>query len=191
MECSISNISNNLIRAGSFGSDELSVLWESEVSHHESDDDVASTRSDTVLIGLEMERTILDLNATRLSVCQELGEDRLRFMESDPLGLRQPPHVRIRPEPVSIEQLNATIWGGIYADPMTDRIAFSEEEDDDTSFPIERVFDLPDTHQVWVRNDADAWEQRTDLRVREGMIFSCSSEETTTLSSPSENFRHD
>ena len=187
MESFISDVCNNSIGAASLGSEELCVLGESQVTHHESDDDVAAARSDTVLIGLEMERTILDLNSTSLSVREEPREERFRFLQSDPLGLRQPPHVRIRPEPVSIEAFNAAIWRGMYADPMADSITLSEEEDDDPPFPIERIFDLPETHQVWVRNDANAWEQRTDLSVREGVILS-SSHHTAEVSS--NGFRH-
>jgi hypothetical protein len=59
---------------------------------------------------------------------------------------------------------------------MADSITLSEEEDNDPSFPIERIFDLPETHQVWVRDDTNAWQQRTDLFIREGVILSSSNE---------------
>jgi len=176
MEYSISNICDNSIGASSLASDELRVLRKSQVSHHESDDDVATARSDAALIGLEMERTICNFDATGLSISEEPRENGFRFMESDPLGLRQPSHLRVRPEPVSIEAFNAAIWRGMYADPMADSITLSEEEDNDPSFPIERIFDLPETHQVWVRDDTNAWQQRTDLFIREGVILSSSNE---------------
>lgn len=137
----------------------------------QANNDVPSTGCDSRFAALESMVVVSDRHTPILSSSQEPAQHWDVFMQSDPLGLRQPSPLAVWLHSIGAETLEPPIWCGVNTDPVSSPSISSEEEDDDTAFPIESVFDSPETFQLWVRNDANSWQQLPYLPVAESMVF--------------------